>query len=240
MKILITRSQSMNENTAAVLVAMGYEPVECPLVEIVDTGASIPATDFGGVIFTSQAAMEILAEREKAGELLSRSLKVFAVGERTAEQARALGFTDVVAGEGGAGGLVDLIDQSQLAKPLLYLAGVDRAVELTSSAVEIILVEIYQAQLLDPGKDRLQIALSALSDGCAFLYSVRTASHLLELISRHNLERTIENVAFIAISETVANAVASEIDLSVLIAPQPNQMAMIDLVREVKTFRPAD
>lgn len=230
----------MNENTAAVLVAMGHEPIECPLVEIVDTGATIPVADFGGVIFTSQAAMETLAEREKAGEVLSRSLKVFAVGERTAEQARALGFVDVVAGDGGADGLADIIDRSDCQKSLLYLAGVDRAIELTSEAVEIVLVEIYQAQLLDPGKDQLQTALGEVSGGCAFLYSVRAASYLLQLISRHNLEKSIANVAFIAISNRVAKAVASEISLPVLIANQPNQMAMIDLVEEVKKIGNAD
>ena len=234
MKILITRSQSMNENTAAVLVAMGHEPIECPLVEIVDTGVPVPETDFGGVIFTSQAAMEILAEREEAGEVLSRSLKVFAVGERTAEQARALGFTDIVAGEGGAEGLAELIDNSDCRNPLLYLAGVDRAIELTSTAVEIVLVEIYQAQLLDPGKQQLQVALGKVSGACAFLYSVRTASHLLELISQHNLEKCIANVSFIAISNRVAKAVAPEINLPVLVALQPNQAAMIDLIEEVK------
>lgn len=227
----------MNENTAAVLVAMGHEPVQCPLVEIVDTGASLPVADFDGVIFTSQAAMEILAEREQAGELLSRSLKVFAVGERTAEQARALGFSDVIAGEGGAEGLAELIDKSDCQKPLLYLAGTDRAIELTSAAVEIVLVEIYQAQLVDPGKDRLQAALDEISGGCAFLYSVRTASHLLELISQHNLEKCIANVAFIAISNNVAKVVAFEMNFPVLIAHQPNQMAMIDMVGEVNAQR---
>lgn len=239
MKILITRSQSMNENTAAVLVAMGHEPIGCPLVEIVDTGASIPETNFGGVIFTSQAALEILAERERAGELLSRSLKVFAVGKRTAEQARVLGFSNVIAGDGNVDGLAELIDKSDCQKPLLYLAGVDRAMELASAAAEIVLVEIYQAQLLDPGKGRLQAALDEVSDGCVFLYSVRTACHLFELISQHNLEKCIVNVAFIAISKKVANAVASELSLPVLIAHQPSQLAMIDLVEEVKTLGPA-
>lgn len=239
MKILITRSQSMNENTAAVLVALGHEPIECPLVEIVDTGTSIPVADFSGVIFTSQAAMEILSEREKAGGLLSRSLKVFAVGERTAEQARTLGFTDVIAGESNVDGLMELINKSDCQKPLLYLAGVDRAMELAGAAAEIVLVEIYQAQLLDPGKGRLQVALDEVSDGCVFLYSVRTTCHLFELISQHNLEKCIVNVAFIAISKKVANAVASELSLPVLIAHQPSQLAMIDLVEEVKTLGPA-
>lgn len=238
MKTLIIRSQSLNEKTAAVLVAMGHRPVECPLMEIVDTGVSIPANDFDGVIFTSQAAIEALCEREKEGEQLPRSLKVFAVGEHTAEQARALGFSDVVAGGGNAAELVDLIDQGSFEKPLLYLAGVDRAVELTSAKFEIILVEIYQARLLDPGKDRLQSVLEEISEGCVFLYSVRTALHLLELISRYNLEKSIENVAFIAISKRVARAIGPKINLPVLIAHRPNQMAMIDLVGEIKMFGP--
>lgn len=232
------RSQLLNERTAEVLVALGHEVVECPLMEIVDTGATIPTGDFDGIIITSQSAIEALASRETEGELLPRSLKVYAVGEHTAEQARTLGFSDVVAGKGNAAGLVDLINQGEYKKPLLYLAGVDRAIELTSTKAEITLVEIYQARLLDPGKDKLQSALEQISGGCAFLYSVRTASHLLELTSRYNLEKAIANVAFIAMSKRVAKAIDPKISLPILVAHRPNQMAMIDLVAEVEMFGP--
>lgn len=226
MKILLTRSHFLNQKTAEVLSAEGHTGIECSLVKLIDTGATIPDHDFGGVIFTSQAALEILAEREKQGRLVSRSLDVFAVGKKTANSAIRLGFTNVFTGAGGAAALSELIDQRGVNGPLLYLAGIDRAFEFQKTGIA--LVEIYKARLVDPGKNKLHQALVEISDGCAFLYSIRTATHLLGLISQHNLEKAIENVAFIAISKSVAEVVSKLTKSTVLIADDPNQQMMIE------------
>lgn len=180
MKVLITRSQTLNRNSAAILHERGHDAVECSLVEVVDSGAPIPDGDFGGVIFTSQVAVEMLAARERMGEQVSRSLPVFAVGETTAMHARELGFMEVSTGEGGAEALAGLVRRSAIRKPLLYIAGVDRAVEFEKRGIETVVVEIYKARLSDPGKDQLRLALKTISSGCALFYSIRTATHLLE------------------------------------------------------------
>ncbi|MBL4599576.1 MAG: uroporphyrinogen-III synthase [Rhizobiaceae bacterium] len=235
MKVLITRSRTMNQNTEFALDAKGYTGIGCSLVEMIDTGNEIPKVGYGGVIFTSQAALEILEEREKNGQMISRTLNVYAVGEKTGELARKLGFTNVFISNGGAQALNDLIDETKFEKPLLYLAGVNRAYNFLT--IDTVLVEIYEARLSDPGKEFLQWALNQVSGGCAFLYSVRTATHLLDLISHHNLEKYIENVTFIAISKMVAEAIASKIKLPVQTATDPSQAQMIELLGKIEKSR---
>lgn len=235
-KVLITRSKAQNHETAFLLAQAGHEAVECSLVEMVDTNAAIPSTRFGGIIFTSQVAVQALERREVNGLLLPRSLKVFAVGEKTAQRARKLGFENTITGNSGAESLGERISNAKTddLAPLLYLAGVDRAVKIDAGKYKIQLVELYRAELIIPEPALLQRAVDEISNGCALLYSVRTATHLIELISRYNLEQAIENVPFIAISKKVADAIASKIKSPVLIARQPNQMAMIDMLKELE------
>jgi len=242
MQVLITRRKAMNDRTAAILTAAGHQPVSCPLVDYVDTGADIPTINISALIVTSQAALDILAERIGQETLkFTQTMPIFAVGEATALSAKELGFTDVRCAGGNAASLIELIAGFPKIDdlPMLYLAGIDRSVDIASKLagknIDVHLLEIYRAELLDPGKETLECALKKIRSGCALLYSVRTAIHLLELCSKHKLEILLADMVFVAISQKVANVVSERIDNMIIVAKRPDQQAMLDVIEVMDT-----
>ncbi len=84
---------------------MGFEPIVAPLLRIERLAVEIP--DFDGVdalAFTSVNGVAIFADLTDR-----RDRPVFAVGDRTAEAARAAGFDDVRSAGGAIGDLADLL-----------------------------------------------------------------------------------------------------------------------------------
>ncbi|WNV07325.1 uroporphyrinogen-III synthase [Tardiphaga sp. 709] len=137
MAILVTRPQPDNTSTAAALRARGFEVLVAPMLRFEKVMLSIDSdADFGAVIVTSANALRALADQPVQAALLR--LPLFAVGDRTAEAARNLGFAKVISAEADAAALRDLLMKSSKNKllnktrPLLYLAGADLARDLAA------------------------------------------------------------------------------------------------------------
>lgn len=238
MKVLVTRAERAARKTAARLEKAGHRPVVLPLVEYRDTGAQIPAGPYSGIIFTSAAAAETFRNRNDphAESLLPGT--AYCVGEATATAARSAGFADIVSGgsnaEALAAALVRRIGGGDV-RPWLYLAARDRAFELepvlAAHAIAMQTVEIYAAELVDPGRARLEAALGQCSGGAVLLYSRRTADHLLALGEAHGVMRHFDRLTFLAISRNVAEAVPGGHNLK--IAARPDEEALIELLGEI-------
>ena len=141
MAVLVTRPHPDDEATAAALRARGLEVVRAPMLrfEPVAFHDDLDA-NYGAVIVTSANALRGI-EPHLAGSRLLK-LPLFAVGERTADAARAAGFDHVIAAPGDAAGLRDSVVASARAKELkkastlLYLAGADLARDLAGELGE--------------------------------------------------------------------------------------------------------
>jgi uroporphyrinogen-III synthase len=131
--VLVTRPQPDNQATASALRAKGFEVLLAPMLRFEQVSAHDQAGGrYGAVVVTSANAL-----RGAQPDLAAiRSLPLFAVGERTADAARAAGFAAVAVAEGNVAALHELIVASARAKklrkldPLLYLAGADLAGDL--------------------------------------------------------------------------------------------------------------
>jgi len=88
-----------------------------PLTQIVPLNAPLDLGGITGLIFTSQNGAQAFAARVAA-----RDLPAFCVGERTAECARALGFTAMSA-DGSVQDLAGLIAAQETVGKLLYTSG---------------------------------------------------------------------------------------------------------------------
>jgi uroporphyrinogen-III synthase len=141
MAVLVTRPHPDGEATAASLRARGFAVLSAPMLRF----EPLPFPDaedvrYGAVIATSANALRGLETRLAGNALLN--LPLFAVGEHTAAAASRAGFTNVVAAEGDAAALRDLVVESAKAKklkkasPLLYLAGADLARDLAGELGE--------------------------------------------------------------------------------------------------------
>ncbi len=88
---------------------------------------------YGGLIFTSPRAVEAFAEamsRRPIENVVWRAKPVFAVGPRTADELRSVGFAPIGEESGSGGTLANHILQRRFEKPLLFLCGDRRRDEL--------------------------------------------------------------------------------------------------------------
>jgi uroporphyrinogen-III synthase len=141
MAVLVTRPHPDDETTAAALRARGFEVLRAPMLrfEAVPFGDDEDA-EYGAVIVTSANALRAIASKLADSRLLK--LPLFAVGEHTATAAREAGFSLVIAANGDASILRDLVQTSvkskqlKKASTLLYLAGADLARDLAGELGE--------------------------------------------------------------------------------------------------------
>jgi uroporphyrinogen-III synthase len=141
MAVLVTRPHPDDATTAAALRARGFEVLCAPMLRF----EAVPFrddedADYGAVIVTSANALRAIGSKLAGSRLLK--LPLFAVGERTAAAARDAGFAEVIAAEGDASALRDLVltsvksKQLKKASTLLYLAGADLARDLAGELGE--------------------------------------------------------------------------------------------------------
>src|SRR5438477_11117490 len=90
------------------LRARGCEVLVAPLLQVeLLADAALGAGPWGALVMTSSNAAHAVARHPRRAELTP--LPVFAVGRRTAEAARAVGFDDVRSADGDVADLVRLI-----------------------------------------------------------------------------------------------------------------------------------
>src|SRR3982074_215273 len=129
MVVLVTRPAPDDEATASALRARGFKVLRAPMLRFEPVAFHDMDARCGGVIVTSANALRGIQPQLKGHRLLE--LPLFAVGEHTAIAARRAGFTHVIAADGGAASLRDLIlarvraKELNKASTLLYLAGAD-------------------------------------------------------------------------------------------------------------------
>ena len=131
MRLLVTRPEPDGERTAAELRARGHEVMLAPLLRVETvTDAELGAGPWAAVLITSANGARAIAAHRRRGELMA--LPVLAVGAGSATAARDAGFADVTSADGDGGDLARLAAArfAGAAKPLLYLAGEERARDL--------------------------------------------------------------------------------------------------------------
>jgi len=202
---LITRPEPGAAATAARVAALGWWPVLAPALHLSPLPMQ-PAPGARAVLVTSTAAMPSLAAAAPPG------LPLLAVGEGTAESARAAGFTDVSAAAGNADSLAALAG-SRLAPgegPILLAAGRgygdDLAEALAARGFDVIRRDAYAAcDARDlPGPAR--VALAAGRVRAALFLSPRSASTAVSLLREAGLCGAATAIRAVALSGRVARA----------------------------------
>lgn len=146
---------------------------------------------------------------------------VFAVGEATAEAARAAGFAVAQVGSGGLQGVLDAIVPP---RHMLRIAGEEHMPLAPSQGVSFDTVIAYRSVALP-----LDPAAPMLANGAALvlLHSAATARHFAAECDRLGLART--GLALAALGPRIASA-AGKGWRAVHTAPRPDEAALLDLV----------
>jgi uroporphyrinogen-III synthase len=229
MRVAITRSQADGERSAATLRAQGHDALVAPLIRVEPIAASL-AGDWSGIVITSANAT---ATRGTSHKLLA--LPLYAVGARSAAAAREAGFTDVTSADGDARDLVAVIaSQHRDPKPLLYLAGGDRAADLVADlarhGIKAEMRVVYRA-VTAPLPAALIDGLRTGTLDAVLHYSQRSAENFVAGARAAMVEGEALRLRHLCLSEQVAAPLRAAGAADVAVAPHPDEAALIELLR---------
>lgn len=239
MAVLVTRPEPDNAATSAALRARGFAAVSAPMLRFEALVFQDEAdAQVGAIIVTSANALRAIADQPGIGRLLT--LPLFAVGERTADAARAAGFHAVISADGDATALRDLLVAQVRAKTLkktqtlLYLAGADLARDLAGELGERGFNVVTHTTYRMTGVKTLPPAVSAglaAGDIAAVLhYSRRSARAFFDAVCTAGVEISALAIPHGCLSEAVAAIARDAGATQVLVAPTPDENALFGVL----------
>jgi uroporphyrinogen-III synthase len=232
MRVVITRPETDGERTAATLRARSHEVLLAPLMRVEPIAADLSGA-WSAIIITSANAPAALAANPAHQALMTRPL--FAVGRRSADAARAAGFTDVNSADGDVRDLVRLIAERQAGAtaPWLYLAGENRAVDLVYElAVHGIAAEmrvVYRA-VPAPFPPALIEALQAGAVDAVLHFSRRSGENYLAGARAAGIAEAALTPPHYCLSAQIAAPLIAAGAARVTVAPRPEEAALIALL----------
>jgi uroporphyrinogen-III synthase len=232
MRVVLTRPKEDSERTAEAVRARGHDVLVAPLLRIEPVNAEV-RPNWGGVIITSANAAAALAAHPAREGLIK--LPVFAVGKRSADAARLVGFTNITTAGGDVRDLVrTIVEHHADAKgPLLYLAGEDRSGDLlgdlTVHGVAAELVVVYRAVAASLPMALLR-ALRANQVDAVLHFSRRSAESYIAGSVAMGAATVALAVRHFCLSEQVAEPLRNAGAKSVAVAMRPDEAAMIELL----------
>ncbi|MGG5821950.1 uroporphyrinogen-III synthase [Falsiroseomonas sp. HW251] len=228
--VLVTRPPPGCDETAARLRALGWTPVLAPALILAPRRFVMPPVQ--AVLITSRAAARALPPPS--------GLPLLAVGEASAAEARAAGWTDTAAAAGTAEDLAELAASrfDPGGPPLLLAVGqgyaLDLAADLRARGFRVIRRIAYAAA---PAAGLPPDALAALRDGrvgTTLFHSPRSALCAINLIRNAGLAEAAARTEVLAISRRVAEAAATALAplgwRSLRVAERPEEEALLRLL----------
>jgi uroporphyrinogen-III synthase len=230
MKALVTRPREDADEIAAALRARGWEPVIEPMFEIrFAEGAAETLAPMlegaGAVLFTSANGVRAFARASAR-----RDIEAFAVGDATAKAAREAGFTSVASAGGDVGDLARVVrERVEPPQPLVHAAARESAGDLATAlpGFELRRAVLYEAAPAERLSDATASALRAGEIGLAVFFSPRTAAIFRRLVESAGVTRGLAKADAAALSSAVAAELKPLKWRRVLVAPSPNQAALL-------------
>jgi uroporphyrinogen-III synthase len=243
LRLLITRPEREAERTAAALAARGHQVDTAPLLRI-EAIPDVPlgAGPWSALVITSANALPAIAVHPRHDALLR--LPLFAVGRRTATQARAAGFAEVAGVGANLSELVQVLRTFASAgasiHPLLYLAGEDRSGDLAAALEGVVVTTavIYRALKSTAFPPAVAGALGAAAVDGVLHYSRRSAEAYLECARAGRLLGEALAPIHFCLSDQVAAPLLAAGAKRVRVAARPEETALIALIEPDGASRP--
>jgi uroporphyrinogen-III synthase len=236
--VLVTRPEPDNATTADALRQRGYDVLLAPILQF----EALPIrhdddVKYGGVIVTSSNALRAVRSHPLSGQLIE--LPLFAVGNRTADAARNIGFANVLSADGDVTALrklvTDTIPRRQRRTPLLYLSGSDIAADIVSGlandGITATPLTVYRMIPVNDLPDQVRTALAGDAIKAVLHYSPRSAAAFVAAIRGAALEIAGLAVLQICISEAVARVLREAGATRLVVAENRREAAMLDALQ---------
>jgi uroporphyrinogen-III synthase len=221
--VWITRAEPGASATAARVAALGYLPVASPLLRLEPTGEPVDLDDVAALAFTSINGVRAFADASAV-----RDLPAYAVGDATAEAARAAGFTEVASADGDVSALAALLASARPKGLVLHPGAAEPAGDLVGalaqSGIAVRPLALYRAVDAEPTE-----ALTLWERLSAVLIHSPRAGRALEVLMA---ARAAPNLRAVVISPAAAEPL-KHLDLAgVAVAPLPKEQALLNLLLE--------
>ncbi len=228
--LLVTRPAPANIETARLLQKAGVNVELLPLLEFKALDFELPAPEkLAAIAVTSANALHALKQNDALENFLS--LPLFAVGQKTADMAKNLGFANVRTANGNLLSLVDLIKASRLKGALFYPAARQLSGDLGSmlylNEVTVKTITVYEMAALKKLSHSQKTMLGDGSIDAALFYSRRTAQTFLSLCGLYELNT--RHLPVLCLSPNVADIFQKAGFRQIHLSSAPNQQAMIAL-----------
>ena len=229
--VLITRPEPGANETAARVAALGFQPVVAPLLAINPLPTPLPPSgQVQAILVTSSNAIPALPASHQ-------HLPVFAVGDATAQRARAAGFERVASADGDAAALAALVARTVVAHagPLLLATGRGQgnslAADLRRRGFAVVRRVVYAAKPVPALPAAAIVVLGAGTVRAAMFFSAETARTFVHLLEGTPLHEAVRTVDALAIGKPAAVALEALPWRRIRVAARPDQDAMLALLR---------
>lgn len=233
LRVLVTRPEPGTSRTARRLQDMGLQPVLLPLTETVALPADAGLIP-GDAIAVAVTSANAVRHAPKAVIAALAALPCHAVGARTAEAARKMGFSSVIEGSGDAEALAEGLAAAFPGKAIVYFCGRVRfpvfEQRLEAAGVRVRVVETYDTLPVRYSDETILALLSGQAVDAVLLYSAKAAAAMQVLIKRPALHDFFEKTRFFALSARIAAAFDDSAGKAIRIAAQPDEEALLALL----------
>lgn len=235
MHVLLTRPEGDVAALKTRIEALGCSVSVAPLLQIAFRPIAPDAlSDATSVIATSRNALKALAQSDALSAALA--LPLFAVGPATAQLAKDLGFSTVIAGPGTGTDLVPVIAGYSGSKSgrLVHVTGDHLAFDLADAlrphGIALRTLPAYASVAAETLPGKTTVALAARTIDAVVLMSPRTAATWARLTASLPDKPSLTDVTHICLSAAVADAISGMPDVKTVIAEKPNADAIISAV----------
>ncbi|NQV98911.1 MAG: uroporphyrinogen-III synthase [Rhodospirillales bacterium] len=232
MKVLITRAHEDAAALADLLQAHGIAALIDPLLTIDwSEGPPLDVRSVQALLMTSANGVRAFCRRNR-----ERHLAVYAVGDATAQEAMAQGFSQVKTAAGDVAALAALVRQqlSPDGGSLLHCAGTrlagDLGGELSHAGYGYRREVLYAARASEQLSPDTVAGLQAGQLDGVLLYSPRTAAIFSACIGRAGLQPALSQVTAYCLSPAVGEGIRDLPWQFVAVAKSPTQTALLEIV----------
>lgn len=227
---LITRPIAEAEKTGAKLERMGYRAIYAPMLRVEPISFEIPEDERTLIVTSLNGARYGLAN------IGNKSRPIFAVAEKTAAEARALGFNNITVGPGTARQLVPLLLECGLTQKRAYthLCGSVISYNIASvlrdaglDAENTVTYQTLPNRVFSPSVEE-EIEMGEIEN--VLFYSPRTATIFEEAISENNKHDWLPKLNAYCLSNRIADELLGPWK-SISAAVLPTEKALLSLLK---------
>lgn len=232
-RVLITRAQPEADTTAALVKALGYQPVVAPLTQIValedglDRVRQLDTEPSRVMVATSVRAVQALLDAGMRDLVAAERWVV--VGQRAADLLENVGAELVSDPAPHVRGLIETLPGDV---PLSYLCAQDRKPELEETVRFRSIIPVYAALALDGFSDQTAADLHANGADFGLIYSARGANLLFDALWRADLRYLLPITRWFCLSSEVSQAFRgrSQHATNCAVPKLPNQEALLAML----------